>query len=477
MARFATFGPENVIYPRLDPIGGQRRLDPNQTPMLAYLGGRPVLLSHPDPATRRPGMPADLTVPLTVSRVRRELDLEAGRAVDRPFFSSAVDYVPLDASYMGFGAASFTRDVINCCPWRLPAPRPLTPYEWTVVQQAIAAGTGGGAAGQTMAAALTGVIAAQNQCPSWKTSAFGPAPAVNTYAYGCLGSWYASLDPASQARFLSDAMATKVLCSANPPWSSCPIGVQNKLWTPPAMSEYGQQRGLLGTAAVDACSDLRQRTVYLPMDGKSMTQMLNLLYNGQVPAQLDQLIKSGGALLANRSFLVGVRLFKTPSVPLGQLLNMTNMLQLAQALVEDIVLIWAPGQGTSIRDMVLSGTIDVGKLSAILAAIAPDAMGDLLSQLPAVVSQQLPQLMQQLPDLGALLGSVLGGLSAPKSQLVASPQTPATTGLAVVDQRSDQQNTTPPVGPEATTTMSAKQAGLWLMGIVVLSTIVIVAMR
>jgi hypothetical protein len=77
---------------------------------MAYLEGRPVLLDQPDPRFRRPGMPVDLTVPLTVSRVQRELDLERGRGAYRYEPTPIAGYDPSTsaktmAAYAALGAA------------------------------------------------------------------------------------------------------------------------------------------------------------------------------------------------------------------------------------------------------------------------------------------------------------------------------------------------------------------------------------
>jgi hypothetical protein len=78
--RFAIFGAQDphAIMPRLDPLARERRLDVNAPLVGAYLGGRPVVLARPDPRTRRPGMPSDLTVPLTLSRFQHAIDIERG---------------------------------------------------------------------------------------------------------------------------------------------------------------------------------------------------------------------------------------------------------------------------------------------------------------------------------------------------------------------------------------------------------------
>jgi len=86
--------PGGYFAPRLDPIGQQRRIDETAPLVAAYLGGRPVVLARPDPRTRRPGEPADLTVPVTISRFRRALDIESGRATMR-YEPSLIDDWPL----------------------------------------------------------------------------------------------------------------------------------------------------------------------------------------------------------------------------------------------------------------------------------------------------------------------------------------------------------------------------------------------
>ncbi len=97
MGRFAQFSPGggHAIRPRLDPIGPQRRLDPYPSrPIVGgYLEGRPVIFAQPDPRTRRPGMPSDLTVALTTGRFRRAIDIERGRATG-PYEPTPIDYFP-----------------------------------------------------------------------------------------------------------------------------------------------------------------------------------------------------------------------------------------------------------------------------------------------------------------------------------------------------------------------------------------------
>lgn len=101
MSRFATFDTASgYIRPRLDAIPHNRRLDHNAPPVAAYLEGRPVFLARPDPRYQSPRQGRPLTVPLTVSRMRRAYDLERG--YQEPFEPSLVDDVPLNTP---FGAA------------------------------------------------------------------------------------------------------------------------------------------------------------------------------------------------------------------------------------------------------------------------------------------------------------------------------------------------------------------------------------
>lgn len=99
--RFSQALPGSVLAPRLDAIGPDERLDPDAPVVAAYLGGRPVILARPDPrVSRGPGVPSDLTVPVTVSRFRRALDIEAGRGTMR-YEPSLIDDWPV--THLPFG--------------------------------------------------------------------------------------------------------------------------------------------------------------------------------------------------------------------------------------------------------------------------------------------------------------------------------------------------------------------------------------
>ena len=77
--RFTVFGPENIMYPQLDAIGPERRIDPNAPMLAAWLGGRPVVLARPDPLTRRPGEPGWA---VTRQPVARSAEAHSGRAIE-----------------------------------------------------------------------------------------------------------------------------------------------------------------------------------------------------------------------------------------------------------------------------------------------------------------------------------------------------------------------------------------------------------
>jgi hypothetical protein len=62
--------------------------------VFATIGGRPVVLARPDQRHGSPDEPVDLTVPITMSRLRRAVDIERDRAA-YPYVPSLVDDVPL----------------------------------------------------------------------------------------------------------------------------------------------------------------------------------------------------------------------------------------------------------------------------------------------------------------------------------------------------------------------------------------------
>lgn len=295
-------------------------------------------------------------------------------------------------------------DVIGCAPFRLQGPRPLTPYEWSVVRTALY--TGFAAAGAAVridtpgaVEALVGALGAQRACPSWNTSAFGPPPAVAPRAYTCLGAWFGGLDPVSRANALRDIGSGAVLCAPNPPWAGCP-GLGGRFDRVADSWEGAPQQGLilpggLVVPGTEPCAEPRSRTGYAPMTLDEMLKMFTAL-GGQVPP----IIQSGLALLPPsaraRTFLLGVQLKQPGAGLLGALATSADPLALARAVTEAICVVWAPNTGADVTGM-LYGNMDPSKLIAIGQALAPDVLGGILGNAAAA-----------FPDLTGLLGALLG---------------------------------------------------------------------
>lgn len=465
MGRFSTFGPGNVIRPRFNPVGPDEPIRTDEPMVAAYLEGRPVLLGQP--GYQRAGYPADLTVPFTVSRIRRARDIETGRDA-APYEQSMVEDFPLSQAPfilagiggLGFGGPGLS-ETIQCCPWRLDTPRWLTQYEWTIVQntieESVVTAQGGlySAQSKAMAVALTTAIASQNQAPAWKQSAFGPAPAVATYAYGCLGSWWATLDPLSQGRVITDIHATDLLRRDAPPWATCPRALRDQKWTAGMQSEYQIQKGITGhPGIVDACADTRYRTAYFPTTGQGLIAMMEAVGGGVLSPDLQQLVRMGGTVFSNRTFIVGLefkRVIDWNKMP-ATLASMQDLMKVLDAMVAEIALIWAPGQGSSLRQMVTTGQIDPAQLAAMAQALMPTAIDDFFKAIPA--------LLPMLPGLlgGAAPMNVTAPLNVSKS--FSDPSTPPNTGYRVVDKPGSQQSDAAPTG--ATAASVGPDVGVWL---------------
>ena len=98
-------GEGHAITPRFDALGPDERLDPNAPMLAATIGGRPVMLARPDPRMRGPGLTRNYTIPLTMSRLQREYDLEAGRASATYEPSALVGTGAFDGGRLGAVAA------------------------------------------------------------------------------------------------------------------------------------------------------------------------------------------------------------------------------------------------------------------------------------------------------------------------------------------------------------------------------------
>jgi len=335
-------------------------------------------------------------------------------------------------------------DLIACAPFRLDTPRPLTPYEWAIVQVAMTDYVG--AASKAVVQAMQA-----SPCASWRTSAFGPAPAVNLTWYLALAKWLAQLNPGSLAAAMQD-MPKGLLCAQSPPWAPFAQGVPLS-WEGSPQNELNRVPILHGA---EPCAGSRQRSCYVPMTGAQVIAAAKVFLGAGaagsgMPPQLAQMLQAMPVPpdFAARTFLFGLELAR-PGEP-------------SKLGVKNAVLVWAPGQGADITGILRTdGSVDIGQVIALLSAMAPSIMPQLLPGLlqglpPGLVPPWLQGAMQQMPPgaaaqlpqvLGSLtqvLGSVMNGGGAGAQKLVADagvrgphvgtdPQTPSNTGVPVVDQ-------------------------------------------
>lgn len=328
-------------------------------------------------------------------------------------------------------------EVVDCAPFRLPQPRGLTPYEWTVVRTALEQGYSDagrfaqGGAERAQIDTLFGAVRGQGSCPRWRTSMFGPAPAVAPFAYECLGAWFSTLDPLSQRRAIADIFGANLLCRDPAPWAACPLGKNAIGRGERDMWEGAAQMGVLFSGA-EPCAWPRTRTSYTPMKGREMLEMFRAV-GGTLPPSLEQAAQFGAAFV-NRDFLVGIQVRKGSPELSRAIAQATDMITAARLAIEDIALIWAPGRGGSIKFM-LDGQLDPTKLAALIQSMMPDLLTDLIPQLPAM----LPNLPAMLPNLVPWLFPTQGqimpfaGLGAFGATDGGQPGTPPTTGVTVVD--------------------------------------------
>ena len=70
-----------AAQPAFDQIDHARRIDFDAPMVFGTIGGRQVVLARPDQRRASPDEPVDVTVPLTMSRLQRAIDIEHSRAV------------------------------------------------------------------------------------------------------------------------------------------------------------------------------------------------------------------------------------------------------------------------------------------------------------------------------------------------------------------------------------------------------------
>jgi len=350
-------------------------------------------------------------------------------------------------------------DVITCAPFRLNGPRPLTPYEWTVVDAALA--QGGQDAGKSLlqktapeVRALRSAIQASPNAQRWQTSMFGPAPAVAPYAYRCLAGWFFGLDRQSQLRAGTDIATGKLLVDVNPPWAACATARQYMGTSAADLWEGSVQEGFWRQGA-EGCAGPRQYIGYVPMTGQEMLSLFRSA-GGQVPLELQQAEQYGKQFM-QRSFLLGIEVNSNPP-SLQEMGGLQNPIELARKLVHEMALIWAPSRGASIK-FLLDDYIDARKVNGLIVQMMPDLLKDVLpGQLPGLLppagdpvwGQILGTAQQMLPWLQGMQGFGLGGFGMTSglgsADGTVQPGTPPSTGVDIIDKPGDQLDDEPPPG-------------------------------
>lgn len=354
-----------------------------------------------------------------------------------------------------------TADIVNAAPWRLPAPRAFDAYEEAIVLEAVVDGMASVVlpnmpnvkmadlvpAAQSLVRAM-----AQSNCSAFKAS-FGPSPAVNMPFFTCIGRGYAAtfanppvlLDPSSQQRFLND-IATSTLCGPNGYLSPCadPNFIVNSLF-PPLVLQAAQAQGI-EIPQINPGEGLPQWTTYAPIPSSLVAQVrartaYQLTTGQKLLAVIQQMQRAGVALppnvqqlitLANnplaapfmtREFLLAVSLKQNIDVTQALLAVLTvfrtgqptqaDLINIANLLIDDVVAVWAPGQGFSVLPFIL-GNADIGQLIALLLGLG---LGNpSVSPLPQIIPGLPPEIQTQI---GGLLGGILGALGgAPVQQRV-----------------------------------------------------------
>lgn len=368
-------------------------------------------------------------------------------------------------------------DVVGCAPFRLTAPRTLTPYEWAVIETALGRAMDQKQFGLGMSGEPHQVMLAMQAqtCPAWKTSLFGPGPAVATYWYKCFAAWYAGFDPMTRAKIRADIGGGLLCSTSGAQWASCTP--ESRGAGPADLWEGGPQtvEPSMGMPSTEPCAFFRDRTMYAPVRGNDLVKMLQFLGPaGQLPPGLLQMAQAAPSLFLDKDFLLGVQAKKDISPTI--LASSPDMVGMALQALDEVALIWAPGQGASLMDF-FKGQIDPNKLIALLTKMSPDVLGTIAAGLPGLL-QTLPGLATQYgPALGGIFGAAtqmipqlmtgLQGFAGPSSQGASQPGTRPTTGLSVIDQtgKSLDGRAAPPL-PAGTPTVSLSTADtsslLWI---------------
>jgi hypothetical protein len=299
----------------------------------------------------------------------------------------------------------------------------------------------------TTSVARAVVLAMMNQpCPAWRTSLFGPSPSVATHWYRCFGRWLGTLSPNARAGAVA-AIPTAMLCQGAAGWGNCPPAGRGtaELW------EGGPQQvdAITGASPSTLCESIRDRTVYQPMKGRELLKMVQFLGpSANLPPNLADMANLAPGLFLDRDFLLGVQSKKNvdPNLILSSGQDVVGM---ALSVLEDVALLWAPGQGISVLEF-LKGPVDIGRLLALLSQMSPDLVGQLggivAAQLPGILAQVGAQMGPILQTAGQILPGLLGGtgmhglgaFGAAAASAAGQPGTAPVTGIRVIDLRGSQ---------------------------------------
>lgn len=351
--------------------------------------------------------------------------------------------------------------------------RPLSQWEWRVVATAL-----------ETALLLTNldarfdapkIVGAIQQSPAvaWKTTQYGPSPAVSTKLYAKLARWYAKLNQVGRNNALQDIANGSLLTTKRSLWDTVETSnfSEQDAWEG-SMQIVSQSSSNLAPYPASECEAIRAEVGYLPVTGEQALKAIRYLQGGAALSDAMQpLLQAAPALFLQRTFLLGVRM-KT-GVNLAGLLGSMVSLQSASSLFHDVVLVWAPGRGTSLLPYIQAG-VSPASVAGLMTTMGADIIGAELGQtmpgMQSVLSSILmsPEIQNALPGL---VEQYLGGnLFGPASR--------KTSGYQVVDKHKEEleKRPDPPLPKGASTVTSDPWSGYdtLLVGSV-LATIALVA--
>jgi len=327
-------------------------------------------------------------------------------------------------------ATAATAPIIQAQPFSLGAVRPWSPYEVAVIHQALLDGAAGVSPSAQQIEATRALALAVAAAPSFG-SPFGPGPAVPVNWFYCLGKKWAEnrLDPGLVGAVRSGSATAASFSSCD---SFAASGSYADLFRHNDLQPwYGAVQRTSFMQPPDAVSELRSRTQYVATTGKQLLALLQRLtsFGGAriaLPAQLQQMIdlanSAPASLMMSRPITLAVAV-RDPAglqtlldiaavllpMVLAQVAAQTGTVtlppqaieQLRQTLssyIEDIVMIWSPGQGASLMPIVM-GTVDPTALIGIGAAMGfgvpaglpPQAQDAIAGAIGAVTGILFPQ--------------------------------------------------------------------------------------